>query len=177
MMEGFAPDPGLAMQARGLTKRYGHVVAMEDADFDLIKGEILAVVGDNGAGKSTLIKVLSGAALPDSGDIYLEGRPAHFPNPLAARLAGIETVYQELAVATQLDIAQNLFLGREMRKSGPLGAAFRQLDKKRMRRRRRITCRRLEFAFSRSARLSKHYRVDSVRRSRSPARRHGDARS
>ena len=133
MSDRFLPDPNLAMQARGLTKRYGHVVAIQDADFDLVKGEILAVVGDNGAGKSTLIKTLSGATIPDAGEIYLEGRSVQFSNPLAARLAGIETVYQELAVATQLDIAQNMFLGREIRKPGPLGVAFRQLDKRRMR--------------------------------------------
>ncbi len=133
MSDSFLPDPNLAMQARGLTKRYGHVVAIQDADFDLVKGEILAVVGDNGAGKSTLIKTLSGATVPDAGEIYLEGHSVQFLNPLAARLAGIETVYQELAVATQLDIAQNMFLGREIRKPGPLGVAFRQLDKRRMR--------------------------------------------
>jgi fructose transport system ATP-binding protein len=132
--EVLARNPDLAMQARGLTKRYGHVVAMQEADFDLARGEILAVVGDNGAGKSTLIKVLSGALIPDAGEVYLEGQPVQFATPLAARLAGVETVYQELAVATQLDIAQNMFLGREKRKPGLLGAAFRQLDKKGMRR-------------------------------------------
>jgi len=125
--------PGLAMQAIGLTKHYGHVVAMEGADFELIRGEILAVVGDNGAGKSTLIKALAGALTPDSGQIYLEGESVRFLSPLDARLAGIETVYQELAVATQLEITQNMFLGREMRKPGILGSLLRQLDKKRMR--------------------------------------------
>ena len=97
-------------------------------------GEILAVVGDNGAGKSTLIKVLAGALIADSGQVYLDGEPVRFSSPLEARLAGIETVYQELAVAAQLDIAQNMFLGRELRKPGVLGAVLRQLDKKRMRR-------------------------------------------
>ena len=133
MTEVLGRDPDLVMQARGLTKRYGHVVAMEGADFDLASGEILAVVGDNGAGKSTLIKALSGALIPDAGEIYLAGQAVRFASPLAARLAGVETVYQELAVATQLDIAQNMFLGRETRKSGLLGALFRQLDKKGMR--------------------------------------------
>jgi fructose transport system ATP-binding protein len=122
------------MEARGLTKRYGQVEAMRDADFELAVGEILAVVGDNGAGKSTLIKTLAGALVPDSGQVYLEGAPVRFASPLDARRAGIETVYQELAVATQLDIAQNMFLGRELRKPGLLGTVFRQLDKKRMRR-------------------------------------------
>jgi fructose transport system ATP-binding protein len=121
------------MQAIGLTKYYGHVVAMEGADFELVRGEILAVVGDNGAGKSTLIKALAGALVPDAGQVYLDGEPVRFASPLDARLAGIETVYQELAVATQLDIAQNMFLGRELRKPGVLGSVLRQLDKKRMR--------------------------------------------
>ncbi len=125
--------PTFAMHANGLTKHYGQVVAMEDADFELVRGEILAVVGDNGAGKSTLIKALAGALIPDTGQVYLDGEPVHFSTPLDARRAGIETVYQELAVATQLDIAQNMFLGREMKKQGVLGSVFRQLDKKRMR--------------------------------------------
>ena len=129
----FAADPSLAMQAIGLTKHYGQVVAMEGADFELARGEILAVVGDNGAGKSTLIKALAGALIPDSGQVYLDGEPVRFSSPLDARLVGIETVYQELALATQLDITQNMFLGREMRKPGVLGSVLRQLDKKRMR--------------------------------------------
>jgi fructose transport system ATP-binding protein len=122
------------MHAQGLTKRFGHVVAMEDADFELAKGEILAVVGDNGAGKTTLIKTLTGALIPDEGQVFLDGQPVNFSTPLDARRAGIETVYQELAVATQLDISQNMFLGRELRKPGVLGVVFRQLDKKQMRR-------------------------------------------
>jgi fructose transport system ATP-binding protein len=128
-----AADPSLAMQAIGLSKRYGHIVAMQDADFELARNEILAVVGDNGAGKSTLIKALAGALIPDSGQVYLDGEPVRFLSPLDGRVAGIETVYQELAVATQLDIAQNMFLGREVRKPGVLGVVLRQLDKKRMR--------------------------------------------
>jgi fructose transport system ATP-binding protein len=133
MTPAFATVPSLAMQAIGLTKHYGQVVAMDGADFELARGEILAVVGDNGAGKSTLIKALAGALIPDSGQIYLDGEPVRFSSPLDARLAGVETVYQELAVATQLDIAQNMFLGREVRKPGVLGAFLWQLDKKRMR--------------------------------------------
>ncbi len=132
-MSTIEPTPALAMQAMGLTKRYGHVVALDGADFELAKGEILAVVGDNGAGKSSLIKVLTGAVIPDSGAVYVDGQPVHFKNPLSARLAGIETVYQELAVATQLNIAQNLFLGRELRKPGLRGTVLRQLDKSGMR--------------------------------------------
>ena len=123
----------LILQARGLTKHYGHVVAMDNCDFDLRAGEIVAVIGDNGAGKSTLIKALTGAVIPDSGEILVKGEPVHFRNPLDARRAGIETVYQELGVATALDITQNLYLGREQRRKGLLGTVFRKLDKPAMR--------------------------------------------
>jgi fructose transport system ATP-binding protein len=122
------------LKARGLVKRFGYVTAIDAADFDLYPGEILAVVGDNGAGKSSLIKALSGALVPDEGEIWLDGQPARFKSPLDARRAGIETVYQDLAVAPALDIATNLFLGREMRRRGPLGRWLRMLDKPAMRR-------------------------------------------
>src|SRR4029453_3512931 len=121
------------LQARGLTKRYGRVVAIDGSDLELHPGEILAVIGDNGAGKSSLIKALSGALIPDSGDILLDGQPVHFRTPMDAREAGIETVYQTLAVAPGLDIADNLFLGREDRKKGVLGSVFRLLDRAHMR--------------------------------------------
>lgn len=124
------PTPVLA--ARGLVKRYGNVTALDGADFELYPGEILAVIGDNGAGKSTLIKALSGAIIPDEGQILLDGQPVHFRSPLDARRYGIETVYQDLAVAPALDIAENLFLGREIRRTGILGSLFRMLDKRRM---------------------------------------------
>src|SRR5437764_11132500 len=90
--EAARPTPVLA--AKGLVKRYGHVTALDGADFELYPGEILAVIGDNGAGKSTLIKALSGALTPDEGDIFLDGKPVRFHSPLDARRAGIETVYQ-----------------------------------------------------------------------------------
>ncbi len=122
------------LQASGLVKRYGHVTALDGTDFELYPGEILAVIGDNGAGKSTLIKALSGALQPDEGEIRLDGEPVHFRSPLDARRAGIETVYQDLAVAPALDIASNLFLGREVRRRGPLGTALRMVDKRAMRR-------------------------------------------
>ncbi len=120
------------LQARGLIKRYGHVTALDGADFDLLPGEILAVIGDNGAGKSTLIKALSGALVPDEGEIRLDGKPVKFHSPNDARREGIETVYQDLAVAPAMTIAENLFLGRELRKPGVLGRLLGLLDKKRM---------------------------------------------
>jgi fructose transport system ATP-binding protein len=122
----------LVMQAKGLTKRYGHVTALDGCDFELRAGEILAVIGDNGAGKSSLIKVLSGATVPDAGELRLDGRPVHFKTPIDARRAGIETVYQDLAVAPAMSIAENLFLGRELLRPGVLGTYLRLLDKKAM---------------------------------------------
>ena len=122
------------LEAKGLVKRYGQVVALDQADFDLFPDEILAIIGDNGAGKSTLIKALSGALQPDDGEIRLDGKRVHFRSPRDARRAGIETVYQDLAVAPALDIASNIFLGREARRGGPLGLALRILDKRAMRR-------------------------------------------
>ena len=122
----------IVLEARGVVKRYGQVTALGGADLELRAGEVLAIVGDNGAGKSTLIKVLCGAVLPDEGQVLLNGEPVHFHSPMDARRRGIETVYQDLAVAPALDIASNLFLGREIRCSGPLGSWFRMLDKRRM---------------------------------------------
>src|SRR5215470_3512397 len=119
--------PTPVLEARGLVKRYGNVTALDGADFELYPGEILAVIGDNGAGKSTLIKALSGAIIPDEGEIRLDGQPVRFNSPLDARRQGIETVYQDLAVAPALTIAENLFLGRELRRSGVLGKWLRML--------------------------------------------------
>ena len=104
------------LSAHGLVKRYGRVTALDHADFELLPGEILAVIGDNGAGKSTLIKSLSGAVTPDHGEIRLGGELVHFRSPMDARAAGIETVYQHLALSPALSIADNLFLGRELRR-------------------------------------------------------------
>ena len=122
----------LVMEARGLVKRYGQVVALDGADFELRAGEILAVIGDNGAGKSSLIKALSGATIPDEGEIKLDGKPIHFKSPADARREGIETVYQDLAVAPAMTIAENLFLGREIIKGGFFGKLLRIIDKKEM---------------------------------------------
>ncbi|MER7680392.1 ATP-binding cassette domain-containing protein [Streptomyces sp. NPDC096934] len=126
-----APLPVLS--ARGLVKRYGHVTAIDGADFDLMPGEVLAVIGDNGAGKTSLIKALTGALVPDAGEIRLGGEPIRFGGPQDARARGIETVYQDLAVAPSMDIASNMFLGREIRRPGVLGSVFRLLDKRAMR--------------------------------------------
>jgi fructose transport system ATP-binding protein len=122
------------LAATGLTKSYGRVDALRGTDFELYPGEVLAVIGDNGAGKSTLIKCLSGADTPDSGTITLDGAPVHFRDVQQAKRAGIETVYQTLAVSPALDIATNLYLGREIRKKGLLGSIFRTLDTAAMRR-------------------------------------------
>jgi fructose transport system ATP-binding protein len=122
------------LESRGLVKTYGRVVALDGADFALYPGEVLAVIGDNGAGKSTLIKCLSGAEIPNEGEMRLDDQPIQFRKPIEARAAGIETVYQTLAVAPSLDIATNLFLGREQRKGGPLGSWLRMLDGSGMRR-------------------------------------------
>ena len=122
------------LSACGLTKRYGRVTAMENCDFELMPGEILAVIGDNGAGKSTLIKALSGAIRPDHGEVKLDGEAVSFNSPIHAREFGIETVYQTLAMSPALSIADNMFMGREILKPGILGKVFRQLDKRQMRR-------------------------------------------
>ncbi|WP_299886753.1 ATP-binding cassette domain-containing protein [uncultured Ruegeria sp.] len=117
------------LKGRNLIKRYGKVTALDQCDFDLMPGEILAVIGDNGAGKSTLIKAVSGAVAPDEGEVWLEGQKVNFHSPIDARGAGIETVYQTLAMSPALSIADNMFMGREIRRKGPLGSVFRMLDR------------------------------------------------
>jgi fructose transport system ATP-binding protein len=138
-----APSRTPVIEAHGLIKTFGSVVGLDGADFDLYPGEVLAVIGDNGAGKSTLIKCLSGAMVPDAGEILVEGTEIHFRRPQDAREAGIETVYQSLAVAPALDIASNLFLGREIRRRGPLGSVLRMLDHGAMQRQAREQLQRL----------------------------------
>lgn len=121
------------LQGRNLVKTFGRVVGLDGANLDLYPGEVLAVVGDNGAGKSTLIKCFSGAHTPDSGDMQLNGQKISFSSTHEARTAGVETVFQTLAVSPALDISSNLYLGREVRKSGFMGKVLRTLDKKKMR--------------------------------------------
>ncbi len=134
------------LAATGLTKSYGRVEALRGTDFELRPGEVLAIIGDNGAGKSTLIKCLSGATTPDTGTLLLDGERVHFRDPQQAQAAGIETVYQTLAVTPALDIASNLYLGREQRKKGPLGSILRLLDTAGMRREAEAAVKRLGIA-------------------------------
>ena len=124
-------EPVLA--ARAVTKRYGHVVALDRADFSAYAGEVVALIGDNGAGKSTLVKVLAGTIRPDGGDILIGGQPVHFTSPADVRGHGIETVYQDLALAPDLDAAANLHLGRELYRLRFLGILNRRLMRERAR--------------------------------------------
>jgi simple sugar transport system ATP-binding protein len=121
------------LEARNLTKRFGSVQALHGADFTAFAGEVVALIGDNGAGKSTLVKILAGALRPDSGEIIFDGRPVHFTSPLDAQQCGIETVYQDLALAPDLDGAANLYLGRELYRGGLL-RRLHVLDQPEMRR-------------------------------------------
>ena len=123
-------DPVLV--AKKLSKKYGKVVALDNADLELYPGEVLGVIGDNGAGKSTLIKALCGAVIPDSGEIQLDGNKVSFTSPIEARKLGIETVYQNLALSPALSITDNMFLGREIRQKGFMGKVLKFLDQKAM---------------------------------------------
>jgi simple sugar transport system ATP-binding protein len=132
------PPPGPAgtplLEARDVVKRFGRVRALRGASFTVFPGEVVALIGDNGAGKSTLVKVLSGVLQPDAGEVRVDGQPVELASPVVARQHGIETVYQDLALAPDLEPAANLFLGREILRPGPLGwLGF--LDKRAMRER------------------------------------------
>ena len=120
------------LTTRNLVKRYGRVTALDHCDFDLYPNEILAVIGDNGAGTSPLLKAICGAVAPDEGELRLDGKAVQFKSPLEARNAGIETVYQNLALSPALSIADNMFMGREIRKPGFLGSVLKKLDHKAM---------------------------------------------
>jgi ABC-type sugar transport system ATPase subunit len=127
-----SPDP--ILEVRDIRKRYGYVEALRGVDFALKAGEIVGLVGDNGAGKSTLVKVISGAIAPDEGEILLDGKHFKFDDPLHARRAGIETMYQDLSLIPTLSIAENAYLGREEYRGGGFGRRIRWMAKKRMRR-------------------------------------------
>ncbi|WP_375280362.1 ATP-binding cassette domain-containing protein [Pseudooctadecabacter sp.] len=122
----------IILETKGLTKHYGGVEALNNANFTLHKGEHVAIMGDNGAGKSTFVRQITGVEQRTSGDIVFDGAPVHFSGPIDAREAGIETVFQTLALADDLDVPDNLFLGREITKWNWLGP-FRVLDYKAMR--------------------------------------------
>ena len=121
------------LEARGVTKRFGHVEALTGVDFEAHAGQVTALIGDNGAGKSTFVKIMSGAMRADSGEILVEGTPVSFSSPHDARAAGIETVYQDLSVAPELSPPANVFMGRELLLPGWLGR-LGFLDKPAMRR-------------------------------------------
>ena len=122
----------IILETKGLTKHYGGVHALEGADFKLKKGEHVAIMGDNGAGKSTFVRQITGVEQRTSGTIVFDGKEVNFKGPIQAREAGIETVFQTLALADHLDVPDNIFLGREITKWNWLGP-FRRLDNKAMR--------------------------------------------
>ncbi|WP_395243960.1 ATP-binding cassette domain-containing protein [Agromyces sp. MMS24-K17] len=127
----------IALDARHITRRYGAVVALADASLTLRRGEVMGLVGDNGAGKSTLLKVLSGAVVPDSGEISVDGEPVSFRRPADALQAGIETVYQDLALVDTMSAVQNVFLGRENLSTNPFLRALNVVNDRAMRSRAR----------------------------------------
>jgi simple sugar transport system ATP-binding protein len=135
-------EPRALLEARGLVKTFGRVRALRGADFSVHEGEVVALVGDNGAGKSTLVKVLSGVHAPDAGSVRFGGAPVAIDSPIAARVLGIETVYQDLALAPELDSTANLFLGRETPRKGLLGR-LGFIDQPRMREQTEEICRSL----------------------------------
>lgn len=122
----------IVLEARGMSKHYGGVVALDNVDLTLHEGEVLAIVGDNGAGKSTLVKALTGAIPKSSGTIFFDGNEVEISTPTDAKTAGIETVYQDLALVNEISITKNVFLGREIIKDSLLGRFFGLLDFKKM---------------------------------------------
>lgn len=121
-------DAKKILEARGISKHYGGVVALDSVDLELREGEVLAIVGDNGAGKSTLVKALTGAIPKTSGTVVMDGKTVRIDTPTDAKNAGIETVYQDLALVNELSITKNMFLGREVVKDNILGRMFGVLD-------------------------------------------------
>ena len=129
--QGSAASSEPILTVRNLVKKFGGLTAVDDVSLDIRAGEVVGLVGDNGAGKSTLIKCVSGVHHPDGGRIFFEGKRVHFSKPIEARRAGIETIYQDLALAGNLDVSANIFLGREVKKRYLFGAV-RTLDEKHM---------------------------------------------
>jgi ABC-type sugar transport system ATPase subunit len=134
------------LSIRKMTKRFGGLVAVNEVSWDVYPGEVVGLLGDNGAGKSTLIKCISGVYQADEGEIYFEGRRSHFVRPIDARREGIETIYQDLALANNLDVGANIFLGREVRKDY-LGGLVRMLDEPHMLDESRLALEALEIHF------------------------------
>ena len=141
---GAMSEPLLSI--RDLTKIFGGLVAVDNVSFDVARGEVVGLLGDNGAGKSTLIKCVSGVHEPEEGEIVFEGKPVQFASPMDARRAGIETIYQDLALANNLDVGANIFLGREV-KTRRLGGLIQTLDDKHMREESRHTLDSLQIRF------------------------------
>ena len=131
------------LQAVNLTKRFGGLTAVDHASLDINTGEVIGLVGDNGAGKSTLIKMIAGVYQPDDGEIFFDGKKVVFSSPRAARDLGIETIYQDLALAENLDVGSNIFLGREI-KTRYVGGMFQTLDRRKMRDESALVLKRLE---------------------------------
>jgi ABC-type sugar transport system ATPase subunit len=134
------------LSIRKMTKRFGGLVAVNEVSWDVYPGEVVGLLGDNGAGKSTVIKCISGVYQPDEGEVYFEGRRSNFARPIDARQQGIETIYQDLALANNLDVGANIFLGREVQKSY-LGGVVRMLDEPHMLRESRVALEGLEIHF------------------------------
>jgi ABC-type sugar transport system ATPase subunit len=134
------------LSIRGLTKIFGGLVAVDNVSFDVARGEVVGLLGDNGAGKSTLIKCISGVHASEEGEILFDGAPVAFASPMDARRAGIETIYQDLALANNLDVGANIFLGREV-KTRRLGGLIQTLDDRHMRERSRQTLDSLQIRF------------------------------
>jgi ABC-type sugar transport system ATPase subunit len=134
------------LSLRNLTKSFGGLIAVNDVSFDVARGEVVGLLGDNGAGKSTLIKCISGVHAPEDGEIVFDDKPVQFVSPMDARRAGIETIYQDLALANNLDVGANIFLGREV-KTRYLGGLIQTLDDKRMQEQSRQTLDSLQIRF------------------------------
>lgn len=132
-MQSTVDQPPPLLRVENISKSFGAVAAIKGISFTLHRGEIIALVGDNGAGKSTLVKILSGIYKPTSGAFFLNDQPCHFDKPADALNAGIETVYQDLALIEQLDVADNVYLGREQMRGGRIGRWLGILDRAAMR--------------------------------------------